>query len=460
MNHFCRTALRSILFAALAIGPASAWAADPALSFRVEAGGAGGLSDAISEHGLAVHFGGRITYRIVDPIAVGLRVGGSFFPPAGTDSDLSHGAYELGVTAHLAKGLWADGYLGYHDMLDQGGFGFDLSAGYDLAASPSAGVGPFVGYSLAALDETEHFLQFGIGGTFGLPGPGLARAQDATDPDQDGLAGEEDRCPDEAEDADNHEDEDGCPDPDNDGDRILDATDECPNEAEDEDDFEDDNGCPDPDNDGDEVADGDDRCPTEREDRDSFSDEDGCPDPDNDTDQVLDEADRCAGEAEDRDGWQDDDGCPDPDNDGDGKNDTDDACPNEPQTGTSTDGCPQRLRVDPAGAVRLLEPIRFRGAAIDPASNGVLDDLALVLRSPNAPARVTVQVFLHPAGAAPAIVAMTQRRADAVKAALVTRQVPAERIEATGMGGASPVAEGNTADARRQNERVEVKLTR
>lgn len=452
--------LALVSLAVLAAAPRAASAADPALSLRVEAGGAGGLGDAVAEHGLAVHFGGRITYRIVAPIAVGLRVGGSFFPPAGTDSDLAHGAYQLGVTTHIGKGLWADGYLGYHELSEQGGFGFDVSAGYDLPASATAGVGPFVGYSLAALDETEHFLQFGIGGSFGLPGPRLAAEGDASDPDQDGLAGAEDRCADEAEDVDDHEDTDGCPDPDDDDDRILDANDECAGEAEDEDGFEDENGCPDPDNDGDQVVDTGDRCATEQEDRDSFQDEDGCPDPDNDADQVLDAADRCAAEAEDRDSFQDDDGCPDADNDGDGKTDADDSCPNEPQTGTATDGCPQRLRVDPAGAVRLLEPLRFRGANVDPASNGVLDDLAAALRAPNAPSRVTVRVFVHPAGAAPALVAQTQRRADAVKAALVSRQVPADRIEATGMGGASPVAEGNTADARRQNERVEIGLAR
>ena len=453
-------AIPVLVAATSVLASAPAWAADPAVALRVEAGGAGGFRAEVSDHGLAGHFAGRLTYRLASVLAAGLRVGGSFFPPAGTDRDLAHAAYEVGVTAHLAKGLWADGYLGYHDMMDQGGFGFDLSAGYDLAVGSTAGVGPFVGYSLAALDETEHFIQFGIGGSFGLAGPALAQANDSSDPDQDGLVGDHDRCPDEAEDVDNHEDEDGCPDPDNDSDHILDANDECPNEAEDVDEFEDEDGCPDPDNDGDEVLDASDRCPTEPEDRDEFQDEDGCPDPDNDEDQVPDASDQCPTEPEDRDGWQDDDGCPDVDNDGDGKNDAEDSCPNEPQTGTSTDGCPQHLRVDEGGAVRLLGPLEFRGANVGPASNRILDDLAAVLRAANAPARVTIQVFSHPAGAAPALLALTQRRADAVKAALVSRQVPADRVEATGMGGQDPVAEGNSATARRENERVVVTFAR
>ena len=67
------------------------------------------------------------------------------------------------------------------------------------------------------------------------------------DPDNDGITGSNDLCPDEPEDFDGFEDEDGCPDIDNDGDGILDVNDKCPNEAEDFDGFQDDDGCPDPD---------------------------------------------------------------------------------------------------------------------------------------------------------------------------------------------------------------------
>ena len=97
-----------------------------------------------------------------------------------------------------------------------------------------------------------------------------------------------------------------------------DDADKCPNEAEDKDGFQDDDGCPDPDNDGDGIADAADKCPNEPEDKDGFQDDDGCPEPDNDSDGIPDAADKCPNEAEDKDGFQDDDGCPDPDNDGDG----------------------------------------------------------------------------------------------------------------------------------------------
>lgn len=65
------------------------------------------------------------------------------------------------------------------------------------------------------------------------------------DSDHDGIPDEEDRCPISAEDKDQFEDDDGCPDPDNDEDGILDAQDRCPLEAETQNGHEDEDGCPD-----------------------------------------------------------------------------------------------------------------------------------------------------------------------------------------------------------------------
>lgn len=65
------------------------------------------------------------------------------------------------------------------------------------------------------------------------------------DPDGDGIVGADDQCPQQAEDKDDFEDENGCPDPDNDADGIVDVEDACMNEPEDFDQFKDDDGCPD-----------------------------------------------------------------------------------------------------------------------------------------------------------------------------------------------------------------------
>ena len=91
----------------------------------------------------------------------------------------------------------------------------------------------------------------------------------------------------------------------------MDIDDLCQNTAEDLDGYMDDDGCPDPDNDGDGIEDRDDSCPNNAEDFDGFQDSDGCPDVDNDGDGILDKDDRCVDSAEVFNGYQDEDGCPD-----------------------------------------------------------------------------------------------------------------------------------------------------
>ncbi len=99
------------------------------------------------------------------------------------------------------------------------------------------------------------------------------------DPDGDSLFGVADQCAAEAEDRDGFEDDDGCPDLDNDRDRVADANDRCRDTPEDADGFEDTDGCAELDNDRDGIADGEDRCPLVAEDVDGFDDTDGCVDP-------------------------------------------------------------------------------------------------------------------------------------------------------------------------------------
>jgi outer membrane protein OmpA-like peptidoglycan-associated protein len=65
------------------------------------------------------------------------------------------------------------------------------------------------------------------------------------DLDGDGLTGDADHCPTQAEDKDGFQDDDGCPELDNDHDGIADASDKCPNLPETKNGFTDDDGCPD-----------------------------------------------------------------------------------------------------------------------------------------------------------------------------------------------------------------------
>jgi hypothetical protein len=65
------------------------------------------------------------------------------------------------------------------------------------------------------------------------------------DLDGDGLVGDADHCPTQAEDKDGFQDDDGCPELDNDHDGIPDSSDKCPNVAEVKNGIADDDGCPD-----------------------------------------------------------------------------------------------------------------------------------------------------------------------------------------------------------------------
>lgn len=80
---------------------------------------------------------------------------------------------------------------------------------------------------------------------------------------------------------------------DTDGDTLLDDEDACPAEAEDRDQFEDADGCIDPDNDRDGVVDAADRCPLEP----GVASAAGCAESDRDGDTVIDRQDNCPDEA-------------------------------------------------------------------------------------------------------------------------------------------------------------------
>jgi hypothetical protein len=119
------------------------------------------------------------------------------------------------------------------------------------------------------------------------PGPGTREAAHAQPGDLDGdtVPDGSDSCPEDPEDLDGHLDEDGCPDcdhdvqwamcsydeavascpgatmDDHDGDGISNDHDACSGIPEDRDAFEDDDGCPEPDNDFDCLLDESDKCP-------------------------------------------------------------------------------------------------------------------------------------------------------------------------------------------------------
>jgi outer membrane protein OmpA-like peptidoglycan-associated protein len=274
---------------------------------------------------------------------------------------------------------------------------------------------------------------------WGRPNKVEAKVVD-NDPDKDGILGDADKCPNEAEDKDGFQDEDGCPDPDNDGDGILDAVDKCPNEAEDKDGFQDDDGCPDPDNDGDGIPDAVDKCPNEPEDKDGFQDDDGCPDPDNDGDGVPDAVDKCPTEPETKNGYQDDDGCP--------------------------DEIPAKLKQ----FTGVIQGINFKvgDAALQASSNATLDKAVAVLKEfPDLKLEIQGHTDDQPLRTGAKFAdntALSQARAETVKAYFVAKGIDEPRLIAKGYGETVPLDDPKTLTggklnaARAKNRRVEFKL--
>ncbi|MFT3692754.1 MAG: OmpA family protein [Kofleriaceae bacterium] len=224
--------------------------------------------------------------------------------------------------------------------------------------------------------------------------------------------------------------------------------------------------------DGDGIPDNVDKCPKEPEDKDGFQDEDGCPDPDNDGDGIPDAQDKCPMEAEDKDNFQDDDGCPDPDNDGDGIPDAADKCPDQPETKNGyqdDDGCPDEIPEKVKQFTGAIQGINFKLGEADlaPSSATTLDKAVAVMNE-------FKDVKLEIQGHTDDIPlkskkfadnqALSQARADSVKAYFVKKGIDESRLSAKGFGDTTPVedpkgltgAKLNTARAK--NRRVEFKL--
>ena len=252
--------------------------------------------------------------------------------------------------------------------------------------------------------------------------------------------------------------------------RWRSSTQTCSTGPEDIDGYRDDDGCGDPDNDGDGRPDVEDVCPLHAEDRDRFEDGDGCPDPDNDADGLVDTEDSCPTGSEDRDGFEDHDGCPEPDNDGDGRADGVDRCPLEPEDPDGfedADGCPEAGPKEASvtvGEGRLLvsERIYFEydRDTVRDVSLPVLDRLAEAIMALPAGTVVVVEGHTDDAGPPEYNLDLSYRRARAVVLYLRSRGVPAGRLRHRGMGDRRPLVQDRSLAGRALNRRVEFLLER
>lgn len=299
----------------------------------------------------------------------------------------------------------------------------------------------------------------------------------ANDRDWDGYDDLVDKCPDDPEDFDSWEDDDGCPDKDNDGDGVLDAAEltkdearktyswstndkkledgreiDCRNEPEDVDQFEDEDGCPDPDNDRDTILDVNDKCPNDPEDFDGFEDEDGCPDKDNDKDKVLDAAELIRNP----DGtyqWVN--------NDKKTENGVEVDCRNLPEDYDGVedeDGCPDVLKIDNC-QIKLSDKVyfKFNKWDIDPKSFKVLDEVKDTLNA--APdIKIWIEGHTDSKGSDKYNKTLSQKRVDSVRDYLVKVGIATDRLEPKGWGEEKPIDSNKTNEGRANNRRVEFNL--
>jgi OmpA-OmpF porin, OOP family len=216
------------------------------------------------------------------------------------------------------------------------------------------------------------------------------------------------------------------------------------------------------DRDGDGIPDSVDLCPDVPETMNGIEDEDGCPESDQDGDGIVGAADKCPTDPEDFDGFEDEDGCPDHDNDGDGVADSIDRCPDEMETMNGyqdVDGCPDEVP-DPVkeftGVVRDIE-FAAASATIQRRSFRVLDRAAAVLKKfPSV--RIEIQGHTDNTGSRAQNIALSQKRAEAVRDYLLKKGIFPERLVAKGYGPDQPTADNSTKRGQAENRRVEFKL--
>lgn len=388
---------------------------------------------------------GRLGFRLID--ALSLEVGAGFLPTDAAGEASNVFAYTADLLLHLGSG-------DFRPFIVLGGGAYhNTGEGDDVDPEGHYGLGARwrMTDSFLLRGEIRHVLTDGL-----TPdGPELANLLEITlgfdfeiwgkdvqetppppppDADKDGVPDAEDACPQAA----GAKDMKGCPDKDGDG--ITDAEDACPEIAG----LEALKGCPDKDGDG--ITDAEDTCPDQK----GTAEFKGCADTDGDG--IADPDDRCPeikGTAKLK-------GCID--TDGDKVADIDDLCPKRPGE-IERKGCPappKKVQEKFSGSIKGIL-FKTGSADLSDKSNKTLDEAAEVLKTyPNL--RLRIEGHTDSKGDDDKNMKLSQDRADAVRDAIASRGVAAERLDAVGLGETQPKASNKSRKGRAKNRRIDFKI--
>jgi outer membrane protein OmpA-like peptidoglycan-associated protein len=122
---------------------------------------------------------------------------------------------------------------------------------------------------------------------------------------------------------------------------------------------------------------------------------------------------------------------------------------------------PPAIKTEPVVKKTVVLPgvhFGFDRADLAAAAKDTLDKEVVTELAANPGQTVRIEGHTDSVGNDAYNLALSQRRADAVKAYLVSKGIAGSRIETTGLGETKPVASNDTADGRAQNRRVELKV--
>lgn len=418
-----------------------------------------------------IGFGGRLGLFLARNLELEGQV--SYIPSASTDSNASfdedvavtsvRGFLEYNINFRpmaliLGAGAVYSGYGGYYgdipghtdgiapSFLVGLRFGVGgilqgrIDGTYDMVGSPAYFTGP--------ADKASNWgLQAGLSLMFPKEKP--------KDSDKDGVIDKLDQCPNTP--LGTKVDDKGCPIPlDDDKDGVPNDRDQCPNTPAGE--TVNSVGCSQSqlDDDRDGVNNALDKCPNTP--AGTPVDATGCP-ADDDKDGVPNAVDKCpntpAGEKVDAMGCSD---CQ-RDTDGDGVPDCKDKCP-ATNPGNKVDAVGCRIIFEETGGTFTIKGSSFvtGSSKLGKEAKVALTDAAIKINTilPSLPPdyKIWVQGHTDSTGSVKLNERLSQARADAVKAYLITQGVPADRLEAKGYASTRPVATNKTREGRELNRRV------